>query len=103
MQETWIPSLGGEDPLGKGMAAHFSVLVWETPWSLVGYSPWGCKEWDMTEIVTLYSTGSYIHNVTGSTDFPGSSDSKAPTCNAGDLGSIPGSGRSPGEGNGNPL
>ena len=30
-------------------------------------------------------------------------DSKASTCNAGDLGSIPGSGRSPGEGNGNPL
>ena len=35
--------------------------------------------------------------------FPSSSDSKASTCNAGDLGSIPGWGRSPGEGNGNPL
>ena len=35
--------------------------------------------------------------------FPGSSDSKEPACNAGDLGSIPGSGRSPGEGNGKPL
>ena len=34
---------------------------------------------------------------------PGGSDSKASMCNAGDLGSIPGSGRSPGEGNGNPL
>ena len=34
---------------------------------------------------------------------PGGSDGKAPTCNVGDLGSIPGSGRSPGEGNGNPL
>ena len=34
---------------------------------------------------------------------PGSSDSKASACNAGDLGSIPGSGRSPGEGNGNAL
>ena len=33
--------------------------------------------------------------------FPGSSDGKASACNAGDLGSIPGSGRSPGEGNGN--
>ena len=30
--------------------------------------------------------------------FPGSSDDKGPTCNVGDLGSIPGSGRSPGEG-----
>ena len=35
--------------------------------------------------------------------FPGGSDGKESTCNAGDLGSIPGSGRSPGEGHGNPL
>ena len=35
--------------------------------------------------------------------FPGGSEVKASTCNAGDLGSIPGSGRSPGEGNGNLL
>ena len=36
-------------------------------------------------------------------DFPGGSDGKASVYNAGDLGSIPGWGRSPGEGNGNPL
>ena len=35
--------------------------------------------------------------------FPGSSESKESACNAGDLGLIPGLGRSPGEGNGNPL
>ena len=35
--------------------------------------------------------------------FPGGSDDKASACNAGDPGSIPGLGRSPGEGNGNPL
>ena len=35
--------------------------------------------------------------------FLGSSDGKASACNAGDPGSIPGLGRSPGEGNGNPL
>ena len=35
--------------------------------------------------------------------FPGGSDGKASACNAGDLGSIPELGRSPGEGNGNPL
>ena len=35
--------------------------------------------------------------------FPGGSDGKESACNAGDLGSIPGSGRFPGEGNGNPL
>ena len=38
-----------------------------------------------------------------SLDFPGGSDGKAFAYNAGDLGSILGSGRSPGEGNGNPL
>jgi len=36
-------------------------------------------------------------------DFPGGSDGKVSAYNAGDLGSIPGSGRSPGEGNGDPL
>ena len=36
-------------------------------------------------------------------DFPGGSDVKASACNVGDPGSIPGLGRSPGEGNGNPL
>ena len=35
--------------------------------------------------------------------FPGGSDSRESACNAGDLGSIPGLGTSPGEGNGNPL
>ena len=35
--------------------------------------------------------------------FPGGSDGKESACNAGDLGSVPGSGRPPAEGNGNPL
>ena len=35
--------------------------------------------------------------------FPGGAEVKASACNAGDLGSIPGLGRSPGKGNGNPL
>ena len=35
--------------------------------------------------------------------FPGGSDGNESTCNVGDLGSIPGSGRSPGEGSSNPL
>ena len=34
------------------MATHSSILVWKIPWteSLVGYSPWGHKESDMTEV-----------------------------------------------------
>ena len=39
----------------------------------------------------------------GLQDFPGGSDGKVSAYNAGDLGSIPGSGRSPGEANGSPL
>ena len=42
----------------------------------------------------------YIYIISG---FPGGSEVKASACNVGDPGSIPGSGRSPGEGNGNPL
>ena len=33
MQETWIRSLGWEDPLQKGMAAHSSILAWEISWT----------------------------------------------------------------------
>ena len=33
MQETWIQSLGWEDPLEKGKAPHSSVLAWEIPWT----------------------------------------------------------------------
>ena len=32
MQETWVQSLGKEDPLEKGMATHSSILVWRIPW-----------------------------------------------------------------------
>ena len=31
MQETWVWSLGQEDPLEKEMATHFSILAWEIP------------------------------------------------------------------------
>ena len=33
MQETWLPSLGWEDPLENGMAAHSSILAWRIPWT----------------------------------------------------------------------
>ena len=31
--ETWVPSLGQEDPLEKGMATHSSILAWRIPWA----------------------------------------------------------------------
>ena len=33
VQETWVQSLGGEDPLKKEMAAHSSILAWRIPWT----------------------------------------------------------------------
>ena len=32
MQDTWVQSLGQEDPLEKGMVTHSSILAWEIPW-----------------------------------------------------------------------
>ena len=49
MQETWVLSLGWEEPLEKEMATHSSILAWEIPWTehpallQEGYSPWGHK------------------------------------------------------------
>ena len=33
MQETWVRSLGWEDPMKKKMATHSSILAWRTPWT----------------------------------------------------------------------
>ena len=33
MQETWVRSLGQEDPLEKGLATYSSILVWSIPWT----------------------------------------------------------------------
>ena len=51
MRETQVQFLGQEDLLEKEMAIHSSILTWKIPWmeELVGYSPWGRKESDMTE------------------------------------------------------
>ena len=53
VRETWIQSLGWEDPLEEGMATHSSVLAWRLAmdrgawWAT--YSPRGCRESDTTE------------------------------------------------------
>ena len=56
MWETRVRSLGWEDPLEKEMATHSSTCAWKITWlrSLVGFSPWGCKESDMTEQLHFY-------------------------------------------------
>ena len=49
--ETWVRSLGQEDPQEKEMVTHSSILAWRIPGqrSLAGYSPRGRKESDTTE------------------------------------------------------
>ena len=51
MWETWVQSLGWEDPLEKEMATHSSILAWRIPWTeeLGGLQPTGRKESDTTE------------------------------------------------------
>ena len=85
MWETRVRALGWEDPLEKEMAIHSSTIAWKIPW---------------TE-----EPGRLVHGVAESdtTLQAGISEVKASAWNVGDQGSIPGSGRSPGEGNGNPL
>ena len=54
MQELWemqVGSLDQEDPLEEGMATHSSIPARKIPLSLVGYSPQGCKESDMAEVI----------------------------------------------------
>ena len=50
--EIWVRSLGQEDPLEEGMATHSSIPAWRIPWTEEpgGYSPYGCKESDTTEM-----------------------------------------------------
>ena len=52
MQEMWVQSLGLEGPLEEGRATHSGILAGESHGqrSLVGYSPYGCKELDTTEV-----------------------------------------------------
>ena len=40
MQQTWVRSLGWEDPLEKGKATHSSILAWRIPWTV---SPMGLQ------------------------------------------------------------
>ena len=48
-RETWVWSLGWEDPQDKGKATHSNILGWRIPWTI----PWGCKKLDMTDQPSL--------------------------------------------------
>ena len=57
VQETQVQSLGWEDPLEKRMTMHSSILSWRSheQRSLLGYSPWGLKQSDMTERLSTHT------------------------------------------------
>ena len=143
MQETWVQSLGWEDPLEKVMTNPLWYSCLENPMDrrfcspqrratvhgvtksqtwlsdyhhrcplLLGLPaqtptpPFQVVTEHQAEFPVLYSSFPLVIHFTHSSvyvGFPGGSEVKAPACNAGDLGSIPGSGRFPGEGNDNPL
>ena len=102
-QDTLVQSLGREDPLEEEMATHSSILAGRIPWteSLVGYGPQGHNESDMTEHAGDKPGEKQLPTVT--LGLPGGSLVKNTPASAGDAGSIPGSGKSPARGNGNPL
>ena len=56
MQETWVRLLGQEDPLGKEMATHSSILAWRIPWTEEpgGLQSMGSQESDTTEQLNYY-------------------------------------------------
>ena len=57
MWETWVQSLGREDPLEKGMATHSSILAWRIPWTEEpgGPHPWGRKGQDWSEWARMHA------------------------------------------------
>ena len=62
IQETWIWSLGSEDPLENGMATHSSIPTWRIPMDreAPGYTPWGQKELDTTEQLSTHTLSNLL-------------------------------------------
>ena len=56
MRETWVQSLGWEDPLEESMATHFSILAWRIPMDRGASRLWpmGLHKSDMTEQLSMY-------------------------------------------------
>ena len=65
MWETWVQSLGWEDPLEKEIATHSSILAWRIPWmeELGGLHSMGRKESDSTERLHFHFLYAWSHVV----------------------------------------
>ena len=155
VQETWVWSLGWEDPLARGMITHCSILALRIPRTQVPgqlqfmgsqkvQANWATNThtwYILNKRISCFPSNILLQDVTISRsffvfhdldtfekyngfhsdvwtwwclsnilliiywglDFPGSWNGKESTCNTGDLGLIPGLGRSPGRGHGNPF
>ena len=104
--ETRVRSLGREDPLEKENGSPLQYFCLENPmeggawWAAVhGVAKSRTRLSDFTFTFQFHALEKEI----ATQDFPGGSEVKVSAWNAGDQGSIPGSGRSPGKGNGTPL
>ena len=60
MQETWVRSLGQEDPLEKGMATHFSILAWRNPWT---EEPDGLQSMGLQRVGHAWTTNTFSTKV----------------------------------------
>ena len=90
----------------SGLSSTLSIMATSPSlaWKIKGFKSY--KRDNFLQILTKELIGKSPEETAlsySNSGFPGSSDGKVSACNVGDLGSIPGSGRSPGEGNGNPL
>ena len=57
MKETWVQSLGWDDPLEKEMATHFGILAWRIPWTEASgrLQSIGLQESDMTVRLSIHT------------------------------------------------
>ena len=58
MQETWVQSMGQEDPLEKGMATHSNILAWSISWT---EEPGQLRPWGYRVGHDLATTQQHIH------------------------------------------
>ena len=104
-KQTWVWSLGWEDPLEEGMTTHSSILAERIPWT---EEPGRLQSIESQRVRHDWSNLAHTHTHTQTHHQPSQVAImvKNPPANAGDIryvGSIPGSGRSPRGGNGKPL
>ena len=106
MQNTWVQSLGREDPLEKGMGAYSNILAWEIPWI---EEPGGLQSMGSQRIRHNWATNTHTDlNINFIWKHPTETprillEQDLSSLWPNEVDSIPGMGRSSGRGHGNPL